>query len=620
MGKVDIRKHASATTVHYAPVGGAVFTTDIARLRAITLHGRALLDRAPEFCRMERTILARLLAGKPVRKSATMAKFDFPGRMFNAAKDSAKGMVDSVRACAVLALDGTREALVRALVQYTEAETDPARQGELNGRRRRISVLVEQEARHEQLVLHPKIFLGAKEYAHQGRRDWKNRYVAQRDNHLSANGGADEMRGNSTLRITLGPTEVIKTAPKTKGPPSRLWQWFILSNAKHPLAKFRLWADEAAELIRLVQANACKITKAPVEVWFDAKGKKISDNRRAKMLKAGEPPASVRQVMRTVTKNRYGLTIDLRRQATGHWYIHVSRKATDLPAKTLAPVGWLGVDLNCDSIARAAVTMRDGSPVLGSYGKDSFPAGGPAGARRTRLFTIINALVAEAKARNFGIALEYLDFEHCKRWLKTKLGAMLHVMPYRAIRAIFERRCLAAGVPLRYVPPKYSSLLGALISAKWTELGRDQAASAVIALRASEAGNPWLETACEQAVKAERVSLRLNAKGKFGHTLVVAEATPRPTSNRDDGRQLDSPMRYPVEPALKWQVSCGRKIKGAFSTLADLRSASLRDQRRAAKAQKCSSVRPHFEMPTMITLDTTQPPGCSPCSSLRKVA
>jgi len=38
--------------------------------------------------------------------------------------------------------------------------------------------------------------------------------------------------------------------------------------------------------------------------------------------------------------------------------------------------------------------------------------------------------------------LEYLDFERCKRWLRTKLGAMLRVMPYRPIRKAFERRCL----------------------------------------------------------------------------------------------------------------------------------------------------------------------------------
>jgi hypothetical protein len=203
--------------------------------------------------------------------------------------------------------------------------------------------------------------------------------------------------------------------------------------------------------------------------------------------------------------------------------------------------------------------------------------------------------VDEAAQRNLGISLEYLDFEHCKRWLKSKLGALLHVMPYRQIRGIFERRCLELGVPLRYVPPKYSSLLGALL--------RDQAAGAVLALRASEVGNPWLEGACEQAAKAQQISLRLNAKGRYGHTLVVEAGRPAPTSKETAGRQMDSP-RYPVEPALQWQVVCGRKVSDAFSTVSAVRADLLRERRRAAKAQKC--IQParslHLQMPPRIIL------------------
>jgi hypothetical protein len=50
--------------------------------------------------------------------------------------------------------------------------------------------------------------------------------------------------------------------------------------------------------------------------------------------------------------------------------------------------------------------------------------------------------------------LEYLDFERCKRWLRTKLGAMLRVMPYRAIRKAFERRCLVRHFAQQKWPPR----------------------------------------------------------------------------------------------------------------------------------------------------------------------
>jgi len=600
--------------VHYAPVAKAVFDTDIARLREVTDEGRAFLARAPDFCRLERTLVARLLAGKLISKPVMMAEFNFPGRIFNAAYDSAKGLIDSAKACAVLALETTTGKLYQAMTHYAEAEADPARQGELHGRRQRIARLVEQEARHEQLVSRPKIFFGGALYRKQHKQaGWKPAYHAKRNDHISANGGADEAAGNMTLRVTLGSTEMIG---------DRLWQGFDLVHSRKRLGRFRFWAAECEDLVRAVQANAGKTTTRLVEVWFDETGKKISDFNRAKMEKAGLRPAEIRQIERVVTDGRVGLTIDLRRQVNGKWYIHISRqqKLAALASDFATPAGWIGVDLNCDSIAHGVVSIRDGEPVLESYAKDYFPPTGPAGERLTALYTIVNAIVAEAAERRLGICLEYLDFEHCKRFLRNKLGALLHLMPYRTIRGIFERRCLEAGVPLRYVPPKYSSLLGALISVKWPQLGRDQAAGAVLALRASEAGNQWLELACEQAAKAEQVSFRLNAKGKYGHTLLVADTCLQPA---DTGfiswRQTDSP-RYPVEPALKWQVACGRKVSRAFSTLADLRSASLRAVRRAAKAPKRSSVRPRFKMPALIKLEPEEPHQVSPCSSLSNAA
>ena len=612
MPKIDIRKRSSERLVCYEPLNAKVYSTDIARLRDITPAGRKFLSLAPDFCRMERTLIARLLAGKSVEKPAMMKRFGFHGRMFNAALDSAKGAIESGRACALLALEGTREALVRALSHYSEAEADPARQGELHGRRRRIVKLVEQEARHEKIALRPRIFPGGDIYRTQhSKAGWKKAFQAKRSDHLSANGGADEAHGNKTLQVTLGPVELIG---------GRLWQGFELSHSRECLGSFRLWVSECEGLVRAVLANSFSPRTTPVEVWFDGGGKKIGPIRQQQMMAAGEHPASVRMIDRVVTVGRVGFTIDLRRRECGKWYIHVSREEKTLP-KAQPPVGWMGVDLNCDSIAHAAISIRDGKPVLESYGKDPFPPKGPAGERCTALCQIINQRVDEAAQRNFGISLEYLDFEHCKRWLKTKLGALLHVMPYRKIRALFERRCLELGVPFRYVPPKYSSLLGALLSARWPELGRDQAAGAVLALRASETGNPWLEMACEAAVKADRISLRLNAKGKYGHTLVVEESLPRTFSTGMSGRLLDSP-RFPVEPALQWQVRCGRKVSGAFSTLAALRAAKLRELRRAAKAQKrilfVSSLR--LKMPHFIRLAATDPIGSASCSSLSNAA
>ena len=173
MPAIDIRKHASGKSVHYEPLGKKVYATDIARLRNITPEGRAFLGRSAEFCRMERTLVSRFLSGKPIRKPEMMRQFGFPGRVFNAAFDSAKGMIDSAKACAQLALEGTREAIGRALVHYEEAERDPSRHGELPGRRRRLEKLIAQECRHEKNAVRPRIFPGADLFRTQHKdKDW----------------------------------------------------------------------------------------------------------------------------------------------------------------------------------------------------------------------------------------------------------------------------------------------------------------------------------------------------------------------------------------------------------------------------------------------------------------
>lgn len=97
---------------------------------------------------------------------------------------------------------------------------------------------------------------------------------------------------------------------------------------------------------------------------------------------------------------------------------------------------------------------------------------------------------------------------------------MLRVMPYRKIRQAFERRCLEHGVVLRYVKSHYTSILGAILT-DYPNLGRDQAAAAVIGLRALEAGNAWLEGKSRAIAAQERARWRINRKGHFGCTVTT---------------------------------------------------------------------------------------------------
>lgn len=164
--------------------------------------------------------------------------------------------------------------------------------------------------------------------------------------------------------------------------------------------------------------------------------------------------------------------------------------------------------------------------------------------------------------------------------------------------SIFETRCKLLGVPLRFVPPSYSSLVGALFSQKWPELGRDQAACVVLAARATEQGNLWLENLCKMAVEAERVTLRFNAKGLFGHNATIA----RSAAARPPRHQRIHPGRSGLSPH-RWQLSCGKQISDVLSILrADYRD-RLRQARRDAVFPGCTKPIPQSKVLALAIVD-----------------
>ncbi len=107
-----------------------------------------------------------------------------------------------------------------------------------------------------------------------------------------------------------------------------------------------------------------------------------------------------------------------------------------------APLGAIGVDLNCDSIAATKVQMADGAPLILRHQKRVFDPAWSKEEKQAWIYEQIKEIGIEARACRCRVVLEYLDFEPCKRWLRTKLGAMLRVMPYRKIRQAFKRRCM----------------------------------------------------------------------------------------------------------------------------------------------------------------------------------
>ena len=273
-------------------------------------------------------------------------------------------------------------------------------------------------------------------------------------------------------------------------------------------------------------------------------------------------------ILRKDSTGRVALTITLWQDPEeGQWMIRISY--FEPPQPLLVPLGELGVDLNTDSLAPSVITWDQGLPCLGTMKKLRFPKENDVN-KIARIYEIIGQITEHAKEHRLQIVLEKLDFEHCKPFLNNKLGALLHILPYAKIRNIFVRKCAQLGVPLKFINPQYTSLLGGVLTT-FTGQGRDAGASAIIALRGSDAGNQWLESTSKQLLECKQFRIRLNAKGKFGKeiglsleqtgTVTVLGAEPRMVGNTQP--KMIAKDRLRSAQKHRWygyQVQLGRVI------------------------------------------------------------
>jgi IS605 OrfB family transposase len=478
--QIDIRKVVLPDCECYESVEDTIPVTFTGRLKGITEAGhQALLQRKP-FCRLLRTLVKAIQTNKTPNKAALCGTFHLPARVYNTVKMAAEAIVQSAIESQKAALEDLAFEINR---QVVDAFWGPA--GELHGRVRKLMQLYQKRKRLLAQQGHPHIHFGKKFYLNQERAGWKKAYEEARSDRLGSLGSADERGGNSTFPVK----------PACVGGKLR----FELYHVGKLMGHFTLKPKEREELeaVLVVNHQPFKFTK---EVCQHGKRKGHLVDRK-------------------VTTGRVPLTVWLIRHPNRHWYVHISF-FKDKVQPDYAPVGAIGADLNCDSIADAWVEMTNGKPSVIYHHKRVYDPGWGREEKEAWIYQQINQIVLMAKANRCMIVLEYLDFEHCKRWLRTKLGAMLRIMPYRKIRQAFERRCMELGVVLRYVKSNYTSVLGAVLT-DYPNLGRDEAAAAIIGLRAMEAGNAWLEQWCHGLAAQERARLRINRKSKFGCTVTI---------------------------------------------------------------------------------------------------
>jgi IS605 OrfB family transposase len=448
--------------------------------------------------------------------------------MYNTALLFAQGTVAGVIASQRQTLDDLEIDINR---QVVEAFNGPGE--ELHGRVRKLKRLYKKRKGLLKQQDRPHIHFGGKFYRDQAAKGWKKAYEDARNDRVSSIGSSDEMGGNSTLQL-----KAVSIDGKLQ---------FAVRHACLLVGQFQLKSDQGIELAAILAINHQPFTHT------------------MELAKQGKRQGQL--VARKVTAGRVPLQVTLLREDNGPWYAKVTYFNDQLEPKYL-PVGAIGVDLNRDSIADTWVQMADGSPLIRKFNKRMFDPDWSKAQKKAWIYEQTNEIVRMAKANHLMLCLEYLDFEGSKRWLRTKLGAMLRGMPYRQIRKAFERRCMEHGVILRYVKPQHTSLLGAVLE-DYPNLGRDQAAAAIIGLRGLEEGNQWLEKRCQELLTRERSRLRINRKSKFGCTVMIAGGL--------IDRQLEDKSVVTQAPTLdksatahRFQTRAGRAINDLSKAMGSL--------------------------------------------------
>jgi len=419
---------------------------------------------ARSFGKLVRRLAVDLLKDSAHTKPALCKQFNVPARQYNLADSFAKSMVNSANELHKLHRETTDANLEKAIRSYLEGinrEEDPK---QLRQRKRKV---LRYETALDVFPAKPSIFIGGQKHYYNQHldKDWKSKYIASRQDCFGARGSKGETSGNSTYQISFVKQVVEETKVLGKLIPYNQYEFKVISKQKK-LGTFRLSEKEANKI------KCCLANNTALKVFF-----KKRDN--------------------------------------GSWYVYVGYAVAEAPKPKIFN-GVLGIDLNNGHLEGSAVNNK--LEVM-QYWKEVYDSKCDKHTRERQLYAIIRNFVGYAKANNYKISLEYLDFEHSKKFLQNKLGAMLHVLPYRKIRKKFERECYKSGVELVYVKSEYTSVLGNLIASLDCKYSRDTAASIVIAMRALEGGNAYLNRIC---INLKRI--RLNAKGMFGRHIDIGES------------------------------------------------------------------------------------------------
>ena len=519
------------------PKDDAHFETLTASLTGLSKRFKQFAEKeSANFCDAVRKTLSDITRDKPEMPKAKMCrKFKMSARAVNMAKKVGSAMAASAKEGLELKKAELDDKIKEAEKELKQLQTtlsenewdwrmrcnlgDKKAASKLNALKRlknRISGkkahIARLKKKYARLPERPGVFVfGKTEYLNQPKHDcskqernaWRRGFREARNCMFGAPGSSDEAAGNSTYRITYKRdlTKCVNFLGKKKVYTVVEFDvWHKGKLAGH----FCLRERSGRELLAIVEKNGTKFDFEEVlsETVTNADG-------------------TPKKVWRKVRTGRVALKVFFMRKGNA-WNIYVSYPMTSKP-KNIDVKGTVGFDTNHGHMESMEVSRK--GFVLGRYHRNAYPVNGTREEKRRAISAIVRQVVFRAHEMGYAVVLENLDFEYAKSMLRNKLGETLRAMPYKAFVAKVRRECARMGVPLRFIAPAYTSVLGNILPTLNCRLSRDVAAAGVIALLGLEGGGQHLLSlvdCIESAGEDGEVRWRINEKNKCGrHVQVV---------------------------------------------------------------------------------------------------
>jgi IS605 OrfB family transposase len=220
---------------------------------------------------------------------------------------------------------------------------------------------------------------------------------------------------------------------------------------------------------------------------------------------------------------------------------------------------FLSYDTNNDSLAYTLFRIEDGKLELLHTAEVFFEKQAPNGKdRERRLHEELNLMFDLALKHQACVVGEALNWEGAKTGFSA-ISKSLHKIPYRQIYDAVVRKGLLHGVPVRFINPAYTSVLGGL----FTDLNRDKAAALVIGLKGSPQGIDLLETLCQKFLDQDLpnggIRYKVEVKNRFSEIVKVKEA---PSCQLDrQGATAASRLSYLLVDVLRHRQKLHRRLR-----------------------------------------------------------